>query len=142
MATALDLLENIKKINLNEILKRSLNKTKDKIVEYNIEQLDIGEYSTGKKLPEYSAVSVEVYEKQPGSITLYDTGAFYEGINVKTRGDSYLISSSDSKNNMLIDDYGDDIFGLQEGSKQYYVEYTLEPEVQAEITKITGLKFE
>lgn len=142
MTTAADLLENLQKVNINEIVKSSLEKTADYLVEANQLQLDSGKDSKGKSLPDYSAASVEVFGKEPGPMTLHDTGDFYNGMFLKVDADSYELSSTDPKTDKLQADYGPDILGIEEKDKEYYVENKLQPEVNKHITDITGLKFE
>lgn len=63
----------------------------------NTEQLSEGLRSNGSILPEYSDVSVEVYGKEPGPMTIKDTGDFYKSIEVKANSNQIELISTDEK---------------------------------------------
>jgi len=84
----------------------------------NTDQLFGGEDSKGKKLPPYSRRSVEVFGKQAGPMTLFDTGDFYRGFFVKAEKFPVVFESSDRKTGKIADlleskgENPDDIYGL------------------------------
>lgn len=89
-------------------------------------QLSQGLKSNDQFLPDYSRVSVTKFGKPDGPIKLFDTGAFYRGIFLDVRGDSFVLESADSKSEMLQTRYTEDIFGLGTQAQQQYI-LALEP---------------
>ncbi len=79
-------------------------------------QLQRGERGDGTILPNYSPVSVHVYGKPAGPIRLYDTGAFYRGMQLHVTTKDFEIIDSDHKTPMLTERYGDNILQLSETS--------------------------
>ncbi len=92
-----------------KIAKELSSRLEDKI----IEQLDRGERGDGKTLPVYSPVSVGVFGKSPGPITLDNTGAFRQGIHVDVQQDGVEFYGTDPKTDMLMFHYGEEILDLQ-----------------------------
>lgn len=89
------------------------------MAELNREQLMEGERADGTSLPNYSPTSVDFYDKPPGAIRLFDTGAFHESIIVIAADNAYRFISSPWKRDRMTgkitnlkDVYGDEIIGL------------------------------
>ena len=84
----------------------------------NTNQLFGGEDSKGKKLPDYSIRSVQVFGKRAGPMTLFETGDFYRGFFVKADKFPIVFESSDRKTGKIADlleskgTNPDDIYGL------------------------------
>lgn len=80
----------------------------DQITEANKSMLWEGKKSDGKSMPPYSKFS-----GKSGKIRLYDQGFFYQGFFVERTGSfPIVIDSSDEKRDMLVERYGEEIFGL------------------------------
>ena len=104
---------------LIKILTETLNSEKPYIVELNKKQLENGQTSNGDYLRPYSGRTVKqrALEGNPVKgelIALFDTGDFWKGFWSMAYNGEWEIFSSDSKTNMLISEYGEDIFGLTE----------------------------
>lgn len=98
----------------------------DKIIELNtIGQLfNKGQRSDESFLDDYAISSVRDYGKPDGAIKLYDTGDFYrsfsvlvEGVNAEISADPIKITEQGQRID-LFKEYGEDIVGLTEISKQ------------------------
>jgi len=95
-----------------------IKENEEVITNMNTDQLFAGEDSKGKKLPPYSRRSVEVFGKEAGPMTLFDTGDFYRGFFVKTDKFPVVFESSDRKTGKIADlleskgTNPDDIYGL------------------------------
>lgn len=108
-------------------------------INLNTDQLSTGTRSDGKKLPNYSKASVELYGKPDGPIRLFDEGDFYNGFFLHTDRFPVLFDSSDEKTTMLVEGekigiftkggYGKEIFGLDKDDKSTFVQ-DIKPEVQ------------
>lgn len=73
------LIEKLQRLQSIDILDKVIDREiLNAIAQLNKEQLQEGERADGSSLPDYSAVSVEVYGKPRGAMTLKDTGDFYE----------------------------------------------------------------
>lgn len=106
----------IAKLNLDLATETALKARQENISDLNREQLQIGMRSDGSWLPPYSANSVTKFGKPAGRIKLFDTGAFYEGIKPEFDKSAFQMDGTDSKTEMLKDDYGDSILGLSDYS--------------------------
>lgn len=126
MTTASELLAKMQKVDILLSAQIAMEKTADTATAIQREQLSEGKKSDGTEMPEYSFRSVFQYNKDPGPIKLYDTGAFYRGIGFDVRHDIYILESDDNKTMMLKKRYGPDILGLNVESKQKYI-VTLKP---------------
>lgn len=106
------LLKSLKKI-LPDLLVEVLNENATLIEDLNIAQLQKGERADGEILPDYSRGSI-ARGKRPGPMTLFDTGKFYRAIKIETIGKALAVTNDDSKANMLVGRYGEEILGFQE----------------------------
>lgn len=102
----------IAKLDLDIATERALKARQEEISDLNRDQLRIGMRSDGSFLPPYSSNSVNKFGKQPGTIKLFDTGAFYDGIRPEFKKSEFDITDTDQKTDMLQDRYGDNILGL------------------------------
>jgi hypothetical protein len=103
------------------------------------EQLQKGIRSDGVNLPDYSPISVSVFGKRAGPMTLKDTGEFYEGFYLDTSKWPIQFDSKDDKSAMLQDRYGHEIFGLTKENKTEFAKGYLLPDVQAFIRALLAV---
>ena len=109
------------------------NGVQNKIIELNtIDQLyNKGIDALGDSLGDYSRVSVEVYGKRAGHITLKDTEEFYNSFVVLVRKDSFVIRANTIKNDSIKGDtdltvrFGKDIIGLTKDNLDIITELIL-----------------
>lgn len=119
-----------------DILKDSVNEAAPMIEDKIIEQLERGERGDGVSMPDYSPVSVAVYGKRPGPMTLNDTGAFHRGITVKADEQGVEVTNNNWKTAMLELRYTDKIMAIQDRSFK-----ELTPDIFDEKTGERILKF-
>lgn len=75
------------------------------ITEANKSMLWEGKKSDGSDMPPYA--------RKSGKIRLYDQGFFYQGFYVERTGSfPIVLNSGDDKRDMLVERYGETIFGL------------------------------
>jgi hypothetical protein len=97
---------------------------KDEIIRLNTEEqlFRRGIDSEGKSLGTYSPFTVEIKKKkgQPTNrITLKDTGEFYDSFRVTANRVSITIDADPIKDdNNLFDDFGEEILGLTDESRE------------------------
>lgn len=146
MATIKAVLTNFQKLDIENVARKTIDETKETIVELNKEQLFAGKRSDGTDIkPAYSGFTINEKEKkdQPyDRVTLKDTGAFYAGITVKVEGDKIIENSIDEKNDELFDKYATsrgNIFGLSTPYKKEYVNDQLRQAFRGNIKAVTGL---
>ena len=100
---------------LEETIVEVIEQESDVFIELNQAQLLDGIDSLGENMPKYSENTLQ---NKPNATsdryTLLDTGDFHRGFYVETYVGEFKIESSDSKNDMLIEENGEDIFGLTE----------------------------
>lgn len=102
------------------------NEVTKKVVELNQDQLRKGKNSLGEDLAtiggSYSDLTLELHpEKDRFTITLFDTGEYYESIKAEARTGGYFISSNPLKEDFgrstnLFDRWGEEIEGLDKNS--------------------------
>lgn len=105
------------------------NGIKKEIIRLNtIDQLrDEGIDSLGNTLGDYSEISVEVFGKREGHITLEDTGDFYNSFRVFVTFDDLTITANTLKDDTdLTFRFGKDIIGLTEPNLEKVKELILE----------------
>jgi len=147
MATVLDMLENLAKINIDKIVKISMGKTSAKMILEQKNQMLSGKKSNNKLIGKYKSkiYAEEKYQKNSkagyGNVDLRYTGRFQDSITLDIGGENYEFDSTDGKTEGLEAKYSEDIFGLTDDSKENYINNALLPEMQAEIKEITGLSF-
>ncbi len=124
---------------MRSLVQSSFEQIKPAVEDANIAQLDRGERADGTILPNYSFVSVGVYGKRPGPMTLHDTGDFWRGITLEVYDDSIELIGRDIKTEMLMLRFGDEIIGLSEESQDSITEDYLEPVLGDEVNQYFGL---
>lgn len=104
----------------------------------NIDQLEDGKRADGTSLPDYSPVSVAVYGKPAGAMTLRDTGAFHKSIKLKADKTEANLYATDPKTDYLKDMYGDEIIGLNEGNVEVLKNDYIRPSVKENIERFVN----
>lgn len=111
-------LSNLKRIDLYAICQEwfDLNTTNDLVVKLQQEQLYSGVRSDNSEItPPYTSFTeqTKIRKGQPfDRVTLKDTGAFYESINLSITKQFAEIFATDPKTNDLQEKYGENILGL------------------------------
>lgn len=153
MADALDLLEDLEFLNLDNIAIGIMEANDDVMVELNKDQLHQGLNSEGGLIGDYKAYrnavyAFEKYRMNPepglGNPDLNLSGDHYAAMYAKVRGNDYEQGSTDEKSRKLERKYSEGkagIYGLNEESREILTEKYLRPAWQAQVEKETGLKF-
>jgi hypothetical protein len=102
----------LKSLSIINERRTALEDNKPLIKDLNRERMLEGRTSKGNFLPNYSRISQEVYGYPNEPIKLKDTGAFQSAITVEIEQEKIITGSSDEKTGMLVERYGDNIFGL------------------------------
>lgn len=116
----------------------------DEILYHNTEEqlYQRGVYATGRAVrPPYTPFTVQIKQEkgQPTDrVTLRDTGAFHASFEVLWLRGGFLISATDWKAKKLANQYGEQIYGLDEPGKQAIIELIREPLVQAFKKRVLG----
>jgi len=145
MATALDLLTNLKSLKILDIAVDAIDKTKDIAVDLNVEQLACGYDSEKKRLKKYRSKSYSDFKQSMNSLPgfgnpdLILTGAFVNSFKLDISGQNLKFSASDSKSDDLTKKYGDNIFGLGETNNEYYAQQVVFPIMMNTIQGFIGL---
>ena len=144
MATLTELMTNFKKLNIDTIIKKSINTTSYDLLDLQKQQLRKGLRSDGSIQKNYSKASQVLFLKPDIPIQLFDTGEFYGNLKMELTGDDIKVFSDDDKHSLQLrySKGAGSIFGLTDEFAQKYTNKYALKEVQSEITQITGLKFE
>jgi len=123
-------------------VRKAVQENTDKIVELNVEQLyEYGVNSLGISIDTYApyspyTIKVKNEKGQPTDrVTLRDTGAFHKSFEVVVGPVDFYITATDYKTDMLIEKYGEKIFGLIPQNKTELAQKYLYPAVMTEINK-------
>lgn len=148
---ALEVLDVLKKVDIESIAASTIEDNTDVIADLNATQLSQGLRADGSEtLPSYSGTTIQSKRGKPGlsgvsdRVTLFDTGSFYKGLYAAVQGTEIEYGSTDSKADKLQEKYSTSkgsIFGLNEDSKDELVTGYLEPDWQKKINEKTGLEF-
>ena len=149
---ALEVLENIQKLNVTEAASQTVADSVELIADLNATQLSQGRRSDGSETkPDYTDFTIEQKSQKSGlsgvfdRVTLYDTGAFYRGLYATVQGEDVTIGSTDPKEPSLEKKYSTQkgsIFGLNEDSKEELITGHLQSKWENKVAEITGLEFE
>jgi hypothetical protein len=121
------LIDKLKSLNSDQVVDDAIEDNLYEIVKLNQSQLEKGEYVSGNKLPDYSDVSVELFGKPDGPMTLKESGYYYGSMEGQLAGDEIRILSDpikiDNGRRTNIEEkygssFGEQIKGLQEGNKK------------------------
>lgn len=88
--------------------------------------------------PPYANITrqIKANKLQPiNRVTLFDTGDFYRGFDIRINYPIFSIYSTDQKSSDLMDKYGSDIFGLTVENQRKVNYEILKPEIDAFIKK-------
>lgn len=140
MATILEMKKRFEAIDTDAISLKAVEESTEQMANLNAEQINTGVKADGTEMPDYSLRSVVQYGKPYGPIRLRDTGAWQAGIYVRASGDAVTFSSTDNKNSMLEERYGEDILGLSEKYKSEAIREAVQPAFSKLIEQATGLK--
>ena len=123
-------------------VRRAVQENTDKIVELNVEQLyEYGINSLGVSIDTYAPYSpytirAKNEKGQPTDrVTLRDTGDFHKSFEVVVGPVDFYITATDYKTDMLVERYGEKIFGLIPQNKIELAQKYLYPAVMTEINK-------
>ena len=123
-------------------VRKAVQENTDKIIELNVEQLyEYGINSLGISIDTYApyspyTIKVKNEKGQPTDrVTLRDTGAFHKSFEVVVGPVDFYITATDYKTDMLIEKYGEKIFGLIPQNKTELAQKYLYPAVMTEINK-------
>lgn len=131
--------------NTGAIINGAFEASLDGYEDINRERMNDGIRSTGSEMPHYNYVSQTKYGYPDSPIKLHDKGDFQAAIVATFANDMISVKSTDWKNDMLVERYGNEIFGTGEGRAQVYrnayISEYLKPELNKGITLATGLGF-
>lgn len=149
MATVLDLMNALKAFDLKATVVRVMQDNAKQVVMLNQAQMLHGKKATGEQIGKYSSSPMgreyaEIKSQMnslagKGNVDLKFSGSFYRGMNFKINGLSYVIKSTDWKNDHLSLKYGDDIFGLTLNNWQTFIEAAFLPDFFFIFNRETGL---
>lgn len=140
MASIKQVLNRIESLDTEAVIRETMQESEEALADLNAEQINTGLKSDGSEMPDYSFRSVFQYGKQPGPIRLRDKGAWQAGLYAKVQGDKVVFESSDSKDKMLTDRYGDQIKGLSDKFKNEAIREKIRPTFKKKIEEATKLK--
>lgn len=132
-------------------LEKGLNKTIKKVViKANREIVDAiksrlygtGIDGAGNFLGYYDPSTIRRWKKTTSHVTLLNTGNWYTGIFVSTRGNIISIMSKDKKNSMLIEKYGENILTLNEQEQLLIIIEPIDKEIQKIVNSFADIKIE
>ena len=109
-----------------DVVEEVLSDIEDDIIQIQQAQLERGEKADNTFMPKYSKstlLSREV-KSSNGLIALYDTGDFWGGMRAMSGFGLLEIDSKDTKADMLIEIYGEEILGLNKVSLDRLKEIT------------------
>lgn len=132
MASPLEILNKLNKIDVSLSAQIAMEKTADAAAEAQRNQLRQGLRSDGTFQDDYSFRSVFQYGKPPGPILWFDTGSFYREIYIDVRQDIFIMESRDPKSTMIQNRGGVKTLGLGVGARIEYIR-TLKPAFKNEI---------
>lgn len=106
------------------VMRNALDRVKSEIEDVQKFQMQLGQDANGGAIGVLRNVAYGRKKKQKGGIAplgavdLRDTGAFQDAIDAQIVPGAILLDSSDPKTSELIEKYGEEIFGLNEDSKE------------------------
>ena len=150
MATVVDLIANLRSLNLKQVAEEVISRHTGEFTEFNKQQLSEGKSPDGGRIGQYAynkgkyARYKNALNPKPGLgfVDLILTGAFRQAFATVFKNDSFFTDSSDEKSDKLQSKYGPEhIFGLTDEHKESYSETIILPDFQGVITSRTGLTF-
>lgn len=140
MATIKTVLNRFESLNTDKIVEETVQESTGVMADLNAEQINTGLKADGTIMPDYSFRSVFQYNKPLGPIKLRDTGAWQTGLYAVVQGDKVVFQSTDNKDKMLTERYGDTIHGLSEKYKAEAIREKMKPVFKNKIEEATKLK--
>lgn len=148
-------METLEQLDIETIVEDVLTANENVMADLIAGQLAQGLRSDGSEiLPSYSELTIELKKKKSGlagvtsHVTLFDTGAHYQGLYTTVKGDEIEYGSHDPKSAGLQEKYDrktgkatGSIYGLTEDSKDDLTSGHTEPLWEQTIEEKTGLKF-
>jgi len=138
MGTIASLNRRIQAVDINQIIRESIDETSENAAQFNRDDLSVGLLSTSNPItPSYS----HGYARKKGFTTpdLYVTGGFYRGIFAKVRGNMIEFDSIDEKAKSLEARYGKFIYGLTQDAKSAYALQILRPILNRNLCYAIGI---
>lgn len=126
MRTVFDMLKDAESVNLGLELEISMSDTAEDFVRIQREQMSDGERRDGEPIfnvrtgSEFYSPSYAKYKGKNSPIDLKDMGDFQDGIFTTPEKGGLKVDSDDSKSSKLKENYGQEIFGLNEQSLSVY----------------------
>lgn len=141
--TLTEFLRNLERAKLSEAVLKVIEDNELKAVELNTEDqlYDKGILANGKSVGEYSNFTKQIKQgkgQRYDHITLRDTSNFHDSFYVDADKWPVLFGARDWKESMLVERYGEDIFGLTKSNTDVFGKAIL-PEVQDAFKKELGL---
>jgi hypothetical protein len=127
MSTISQLIRNVQAINVSDVIQESIDDTKQALVRLQKLQMLFGERSDGKKIGKYRSIPYAVRKQAQNPLAGFKQvdlrlhGDFHGGLFADVRDDKVVFDSLDSKTEILVEKYGEKIFGL---NKKNAVEYS------------------
>ena len=127
-------------VQLIPIVENILDDLNDEIVGLIQEQLSEGERGDGSRLPLYKE-STKLIKKERGTIlmgeriALIDTGRFWDSMFSNIYKESIMVDSKDWKRDMLVEQYGNEIFLISEKQMSYLADL-VRPHFFAKVNEI------
>jgi hypothetical protein len=119
---------NLNSFSLVDVVEEVLSDIEDDIVQIQQAQLERGEKADNTFMPEYDEETLvnrgSGIKSSNGLIALYDTGSFWGGMRAMAGFGLLEIDSNDTKSDMLIEIYGEEILGLNKVSLDRLKEIT------------------
>jgi hypothetical protein len=145
MITVAELKRRVQSVNLDNVVTESIEDSNKEFIELQTEQMYEGFLSTGDPIsPPYTARTVKI-KKEKGQrydvVTLNDTNAFYEQMNITVDDEMIQIDSPVPYAKDLERKYGVEIYGLTEENRKEFVWDDLFPKVKQKIEQTTKLNF-
>jgi len=102
------------------VIDDSIKDNEELIIKEQVDQMRHGQDAEGNVIGIYRSWAYALFKEEmglqepapSGVVNLYLTGDFTRGIELQYSKDFVMPNSTDKKNNMLIEKYGDKIFGL------------------------------
>lgn len=119
------LIDNVSAISFNQVIEEAIEQTAPELIKQQQAQMLTAQNSDGGVIgyyasPAYKARKLAANPLAGGKVDLKLTGDFQRSIFVDPRLGSVVIDSGDSKAGMLIEKYGENIFGLNDKSMANY----------------------
>jgi len=106
--------------NADELFRRAIIENQEEILDLNVAQLEVGENALGNLLDTYTTDEYAEFKQALGSKAPFGVadlileGGFTEGFTLLQQGNEFEFTSTDPKTSMLVKDWGESIFGLQD----------------------------